>query len=229
MTKRIGALIRHLRQERGLTQRSFAERSGMNHTYVSKIENGRLETTPSAETLVTMADVLEVDRDWLLTQCGRPPQGLEAAIAECPEFFAQFGKVDARDLMAPASRFRLLGHIAAGEPIEAVEDTETFDLTDMFAPGEHYLLKVRGDSMIEDAILDGDIAIVRPQKTCENGEIVVAIVDGDEATLKRFFREGDHIRLQPANALMKPILVHPAEIEIRGKVVGIIRTRLLDN
>lgn len=229
MSVRVGAMIRQLRQQAGLTQRQLADGIGMHPTYLSKIENDRMGTTPSAETLVGIADVLEVDRDWLLTQCGRPPERMQEAIIENPEFFQRLAHLELKDASADrkhAEGFRLLGRIAAGLPIEAVENSESFDLSHVFAPEQHFLLRVCGDSMLDDGILDGDIAIVHPQSTCENGDMVVAIVDGQDATLKRFYQEGRRIRLQPANAQMQPLIVHRSAIEVRGRVVGVIRTRI---
>jgi repressor LexA len=119
-------------------------------------------------------------------------------------------------------RLPLLGAIAAGRPIEAIEDREEISLDELVPHGEgHYLLRVRGKSMIEDLIDDGDLVVVERRDTAQNGEIVVAIVDGEQATLKRFYREKDRIRLQPANAEMQPI--YPARVEIRGIVRGVIR------
>ena len=119
----------------------------------------------------------------------------------------------------------VMGRIAAGEPIEVIEDpTDTVEVPPRFANQDYYALRVKGKSMIEDAIDDGDIVVIKPQKTADNGEIVVAIVtsgpfsDG-EATLKRLYRERDRIRLQPANSEMNPIYVKPDDLEIRGKVV----------
>lgn len=224
MPVRVGALIRKLRQQNGITQRRLAQRIGMNPTYLSKIENDRMGTTPSAATLTSMADVLGVDRDWLLTQCGRPPERMAEAIIENPEFFQRLGQMATAE--TPSSPFPLLGRIAAGLPIEAVEDAESFDLSHVFAPQDHFLLRICGDSMLEDGILDGDIAIVRPQATCENGAMVVALVDGQDATLKRLYREGHRVRLQPANAHMQPLVVDRGSVEIRGLVVGVIRTRI---
>lgn len=117
----------------------------------------------------------------------------------------------------------LLGYIAAGKPLEAIENPEPLLVsTDVLAEsGKHYALKVMGTSMIEEGIFDGDTVIVREQKTAENGETVVAIVDGGEATLKKIYRDGGRIRLQPANQAFLPLF--PEEVEIRGKVVSIIR------
>ena len=93
-----------------------------------------------------------------------------------------------------------LGRVAAGEPIEALEDRDTVEVPESFlGTGEHFALRVRGDSMIGDGIHDGDLILLRQQEDAENGQTVVAIVDGSEATLKKFYHEGDRIRLEPAN------------------------------
>ena len=228
MSQQIWKLIRKLRQDKGLTQRKFGELIGMDFTYLSKMENDRLGTTPSAETLVTMADVLDIDRDWLLTECGRPPERLTKSISENPEFFQRIGKLRGRQLESVLRQpYRLMGQVPAGPTTEAVDVADEFDIADFFSPDQHFLLRVRGESMIEDGIRDGDMAIVRPQPTAENGEVVVALVDGQEATLKRFYQtRAKKIRLQPANENMEPIVVESDRLEIRGKVVGIIRTNI---
>lgn len=117
----------------------------------------------------------------------------------------------------------LLGRIRAGRPIEAVEDREDVPLTDLIpTSGDHYLLQVRGNSMIEDHIADGDFVVVESRKNPRNGEIVVAILPDEEATLKRFYREPDgRVRLQPANSEMEPIVVDA--VEVRGIVRGVVR------
>ena len=117
----------------------------------------------------------------------------------------------------------LVGHVAAGAPILAEENVEEYMQVPDVIGGEagDYILRVRGDSMIDAGILDGDFAIVRPAKQARNGEIVVVLIE-DEATVKRFFREKDHVRLQPENASMKPILTK--EAEILGRVVGVFRS-----
>jgi repressor LexA len=117
----------------------------------------------------------------------------------------------------------LLGRIAAGQPIEAVSNPETISLADFVRSKEVFVLEVRGDSMQDEAILNGDYVLVEKSKTAYNGEIVVALVDGTDATLKRFFREGENIRLQPSNAAMKPIIVPAAAVQIQGKVIGVLR------
>jgi len=117
----------------------------------------------------------------------------------------------------------LVGRIAAGRPIEAVENPETISLADFVRSKEVFVLEVRGESMQDEAILDGDYVLVEKTKIAHNGDIVVALIDSSDATLKRFFREGDNIRLQPSNATMKPIIVPAAGVEIQGRVIGVLR------
>ena len=117
----------------------------------------------------------------------------------------------------------LVGRIAAGRPIEAVETAETISLADFVRSKEVFVLEVRGDSMQDEAILNGDFVLVEKTKTAHNGDIVVALIDHSDATLKRFFREGDNIRLQPSNAAMKPIIVPAASVEVQGRVIGVLR------
>jgi repressor LexA len=117
----------------------------------------------------------------------------------------------------------LLGRIAAGHPIEAIENPETISLADFVRSKEVFVLEVRGESMQDEAILNGDYVLVEKTRTAHNGDIVVALIDGADATLKRFFREGDNIRLQPSNAAMKPIIVSAASVQIQGRVIGVLR------
>lgn len=127
---------------------------------------------------------------------------------------------------APASgpsTVPLLGLIAAGRPIEAVENPEPIQVPEsMLGPGETYALRVRGDSMIEDGIKDGDLVLVRRAVEADNGATVVAVVDG-EATLKRFFRRGTNVELRPANAALQSIHVPASRVEIRGILIGLMR------
>jgi repressor LexA len=119
----------------------------------------------------------------------------------------------------------LLGAIAAGAPIEALEDVETIHVPSDFAGrGTHYVLRVRGQSMIDEHIEDGDFVIVQEAAAADNGDLVVALLDGESATLKRFYREpGGRIRLQPANPAVAPLLVAEDRLRIRGIVVGVMR------
>ena len=117
----------------------------------------------------------------------------------------------------------IIGEIAAGQPIEAYEDrSETMTLPAELAPRhDTFVLRVRGKSMIEDHIDNGDYVVIQPQDTARDGEIVVAILDDNTATLKRFYKERDRVRLQPANSEMEPI--YARDVKIQGKVIGVIR------
>lgn len=118
----------------------------------------------------------------------------------------------------------VVGKVTAGHPITAIENVEEFfPLPERLVPADEqvFMLEVMGDSMIEAGILDGDYVIVRQQKTANNGDIVVAMTEEDEATVKRFFKEKDHIRLQPENSTMEPIILR--NISILGKVIGVYR------
>jgi repressor LexA len=127
------------------------------------------------------------------------------------------------------SRLPLVGTIAAGFPIEAVEEREHLDLEELFVrssakSGETFVLKVRGDSMIDEQIRDGDFVICEQRTTYRNGQTVVALLDNGEATLKKFYKERDgRIRLQPANDNFEPIYAEPNEVTLQGLVVGVVR------
>jgi repressor LexA len=118
----------------------------------------------------------------------------------------------------------LHGRIAAGTPIEALQGTECFAVpAALLGPGEHYALEVAGDSMVEEGILDGDFALIRKVDTARDGEIVVALIDNEEATLKTFRREGSMIRLDPANRQYEPQRYDPRRVQIQGRLAGLIR------
>ncbi|MEI6667925.1 MAG: transcriptional repressor LexA [Acidobacteriota bacterium] len=118
----------------------------------------------------------------------------------------------------------LLGFVAAGAPIEAVATSESIAVPeDLVGKRDTYVLKVRGDSMIDEQIRDGDYVVVEDRKTAENGEMVIALLGGSDVTLKKFYREDGRIRLQPANPTMQPIMVAPEHVQIRGVVVGVMR------
>ncbi|MGD6832819.1 transcriptional repressor LexA [Sutcliffiella halmapala] len=134
---------------------------------------------------------------------------------------------DMEDEMTPriaAVNVPIIGKVTAGQPITAIENVEDyFPLPDRYvAPDEQvFMLEVMGDSMIEAGILDGDYVIVRQQQSANNGDIVVAMTEDDEATVKRFFKEKDYIRLQPENSTLDPIIVR--NVSILGKVIGVYR------
>ncbi len=124
-----------------------------------------------------------------------------------------------------STKLPLLGSIAAGSPIEAIENREELDLETMFhAKAGVYVLKVRGESMIEDHLCDGDFVVIERRETARNGEQVVALLDSGEATLKRFYKEGSKIRLQPANHTMQPRIVDADRCKVQGVVIGVVRS-----
>jgi repressor LexA len=128
---------------------------------------------------------------------------------------------------APADTVELplVGYVAAGKPIEAIAQQEVLPVpaTLLSTRRRHFVLRVRGDSMIEESILDGDYVIMEEREEARNGEVVVALINNQEATLKRFYRENGRVRLQPANAAMEPIIVRDRELRIQGVVVAVWR------
>jgi repressor LexA len=125
----------------------------------------------------------------------------------------------------PVVALPLLGSVAAGAPIEAIETAESIDVPQHLVPRRSrcFVLRVRGDSMIEEQIRDGDLVVIESRPEARDGETVVALIRGEDATLKRFYRRGARVRLEPANATMRPIDVPAAEVEIRGIVRGLLR------
>lgn len=118
----------------------------------------------------------------------------------------------------------LLGYVAAGVPIEAVATSETIAVPeDLVGKRDTYVLRVRGDSMIDEQIRDGDFVIVEDRKAPSDGEMVIALLHGSEVTLKKLYREHGRIRLQPANPAMQPMLYDPDQVQIQGVVVGVMR------
>jgi repressor LexA len=123
-----------------------------------------------------------------------------------------------------AASLPLMGRIAAGRPLEAIEDRESISLGDFTRGKNTFVLQVKGDSMQEDHILDGDYVVVEQTQVANQGEIVVALVANEETTLKRLFREAaGKIRLQPANSQMSPIIVPAGDVKIQGRVIGVLR------
>lgn len=125
---------------------------------------------------------------------------------------------------AAAVTLPLLGYVRAGEPLEAVTIPEEISVPESFLTrGNNYVLRVRGDSMIEDHIQEGDYVIVEQREIAHNGETVIALIDGENATLKKYYREGGRIRLQPANSALAPLLLSEDRVKIQGVVVGVMR------
>ena len=153
-----------------------------------------------------------LEREGLIKRIPNVSRGIELVKLETPESSDEF-------------EVPLLGLVAAGQPIEAVLAHETVAAPkSMIGRGRMFALRVRGDSMIEENIQDNDIIIVSSQQTAENGQMVVALIDGNYATVKKFYREPDFIRLEPANPQFKPIFIKtPERIQIQGVVRGLIR------
>lgn len=124
---------------------------------------------------------------------------------------------------APDVTLPLLGRIAAGQPIEAVQSAESISLGDITRSKDVYVLQVKGQSMRDEHIVDGDYVLVEKADNARDGEIVVALLEGSDATLKRIFREGPKIRLQPSNSEMSPIIVNAKSVTIQGRVIGVLR------
>ena len=123
------------------------------------------------------------------------------------------------------TKLPMLGTIAAGSPILAIENREELDLEQLFhSKSGVYVLKVRGDSMIDDHLCDGDYVVIERRENARNGEQVVALLDSGEATLKRFYKEGGKIRLQPANRSMEPRIVEIDQVKVQGVVIGVLRS-----
>jgi repressor LexA len=138
-----------------------------------------------------------------------------------PEYVAEHRQRSARNA---AADLPLLGRIAAGAPVEAIQGSETLCFSDFTNNPDTYALEVRGESMIDDHICSGDYVLVQRASEVRDGEIVVALVDGSEATLKRFYREPNgKVRLQPANSGMQPIIVDQSALEIQGRVLAVLR------
>jgi repressor LexA len=130
------------------------------------------------------------------------------------------------DIRIAAVELQLLGSVAAGLPIEAIEEQESISVPEDMIAGsvaQHYVLRVRGRSMIDEQIRDGDYVIVQSRDTAHNGEMVIALVDGENATMKKFFRDNGRVRLQPANPDLDAMYFDPDRITIQGVVIGVIR------
>jgi repressor LexA len=157
-----------------------------------------------------------------------PNRARALEILKMPETIAPLKLATARPAIPPAANdtieIPLHGRIAAGTPIEALQGTEGFAVpAALLGPGEHYALEVSGDSMVEEGILDGDFALIRKVDTARDGEIVVALIDDSEATLKTFRHEGSMIRLDPANRQYEPQRYRPEQVQIQGRLAGLIR------
>ncbi|MGA2962179.1 MAG: transcriptional repressor LexA [Candidatus Korobacteraceae bacterium] len=132
-------------------------------------------------------------------------------------------KTRSRPAVAASLELPLVGRIAAGRPVEQLENPGTISLADLTRSRDVFVLQVTGDSMQDEHIVDGDYVLVEKVPSARDGEIVVALVGDSETTLKRLYREGEQIRLQPSNASMKPIFVPAAQVQVQGRVIGVLR------
>jgi repressor LexA len=159
-----------------------------------------------------------------------PNRARALEVLRMPDAKSGAGAAPARTTVRPPEaandviELELHGRIAAGMPIEALEGQSTLPVpAALLGPGEHYALEVAGDSMVEEGILDGDYALIRKTETARDGEIVVALIDENEATLKTFRREGQMIRLDPANRRYDPQRYRPDQVRIQGRLAGLLR------
>jgi len=156
-----------------------------------------------------------------------PNRARALEVVKLPETSQASVAVPRTPILVPANdtiEIPMHGKIAAGTPIEALQGTEGFAVpAALLGPGEHYALEVSGDSMVEEGILDGDFALIRKVDTARDGEIVVALIDDSEATLKTFRHEGSMIRLDPANRQYEPQRYRPDQVQIQGRLAGLIR------
>jgi repressor LexA len=200
-----GSRLRTLMEERGLSYEELGEKLGMNPQTLNRYALGRRE--PKAGVAAIIALMLEVDLLWL--------QGYDVPKSRIvlPE-----GTIRAKREV----RLPILGVIRAGVPVLAVEEVEGYTCADVTSPERHFFLRVSGDSMINAGIRDGDLVLIRQQDTAENGQIVACMVNGEDATLKRFRRQGDMVILQPENSAYEPRVVPMREFETgEARIVGV--------
>ena len=188
----------------------FIKRHSARHGYPPTVRDiGRAIGLTSSSTV--HAHLSNLEKAGLLRRDPTKPRAIELLVDK------------AKQAMLPTG-LPLVGRVTAGAPVLAEENVEEYVDVPPIAGGQdgEFLLRVSGESMKDAAILDGDLVVVRRQQTAENGEIVVALVGDDEATVKRFFKERDHVRLQPENDSMEPI--RSKEVQVLGRVVGVCRT-----
>jgi SOS-response transcriptional repressor LexA len=195
--------------------------AGLRLDSTSGIISGAIENEGSTDVALTVENAAGTTQSTLTIICGKDKLGLTPPMG-WNSWKMGFGDDNIRKARNPG--IQLAGTIAAGRPIDAVGADEFLEIDSQYAGTDCYALKVKGDSMIEDGIYDGDYVIVKPNPSPRNGEIVVALLEDGCATLKRFFKESDRFRLQPANSEMQPIMVDAAnDLQVQGTVVALFR------
>jgi repressor LexA len=201
----------------------LASKSGIHRLITALEERGFIRRLPNRARALEVIKLPEAYNPSLQPRRGFSPSVIEGSLGK-PQPVVAPKPAPQADNGGPAS-VPVMGRIAAGVPISAIQNN-THDITvpaDMLGPGEHYALEVKGDSMIEAGIFDGDTVIIRNGSTANAGDIVVALVDDEEATLKRFRRKGASIALEAANPAYETRIFGPDRVKVQGKLVGLIR------
>ncbi|CAN7304802.1 MULTISPECIES: transcriptional repressor LexA [Neorhizobium] len=202
----------------------LASKSGIHRLITALEERGFIRRLPNRARALEVIKLPEAYSPSMQPRRGFSPSVIEGSLGK-PQPVAAPQKPAANDDSPNATTVPVMGRIAAGVPISAIQNN-THDIAvpaEMLGSGEHYALEVKGDSMIEAGILDGDTVIIRNSNTANPGDIVVALVDDEEATLKRFRRRGASIALEAANPAYETRIFGPDRVKIQGKLVGLIR------
>ncbi|WP_022721656.1 transcriptional repressor LexA [Rhodopseudomonas sp. B29] len=196
-------------------------KSGIHRLITALEERGFIRRLPNRARAIEVIKLPELGGAPQSARRGFTPSVIEGNLGKVrPPQPASTGEDDSRNVAVP-----VMGRIAAGTPIEALQTrSHTISVpADMLGSGEHYALEVRGDSMVEAGILDGDMALIQRNESADTGDIVVALIDEEEATLKRFRRRGASIALEPANAAYEVRILPPNRVRIQGKLIGLYR------
>ncbi|MCY0146734.1 transcriptional repressor LexA [Hoeflea sp. G2-23] len=201
---------------------NLASKSGIHRLITALEERGFIRRLPNRARALEVIKLPESYQNNLQPRRGFSPSVIQGSLGK-PESVRR--AVPANDEPATTAEVPMMGRIAAGVPISAIQNnTHSINVpVEMIGPGEHYALEVKGDSMIEAGIFDGDTVVIRNVSTASPGDIVVALVDDEEATLKRFRRKGASIALEAANPAYETRIFGPDRVKVQGKLVGLIR------
>lgn len=203
----------------------LASKSGIHRLITALEERGFIRRLPNRARALEVIKLPEAYAPSLQPRRGFSPSVIEGSLGKAQPAAASTARPVANDDVSQAATVPVMGRIAAGVPISAIQNN-THDIAvpaEMLGAGEHYALEVKGDSMIEAGILDGDTVIIRNGTTANPGDIIVALVDDEEATLKRFRRRGASIALEAANPAYETRIFPPDRVKVQGKLVGLIR------